>query len=186
MSLNASVRRARLRLEHLEDRCTPSALLGDPWVQQLAHHRRPHAAAVGRMAANDSHAVPITVSLQCKADTSSMEVSSSGFANVLGYWTGQGNIDNIETDPVSNRIVISGTTTIVTANHDKLFVSFSTAWQPSTAQAEETVTFTGGTGKYTGASGSVSLVCRVTVDQTSPLILECDAKGTGTLILAHR
>jgi hypothetical protein len=186
MSQHASARRARLRLEHLENRCTPSTVLGDPSVQLPAHHSRPRAASVASVAANHEHAVPITVFLRCAGDTSSMTLSATGSATELGHWIAQGHIDNIVSDPVANRVVIRGTLTIVTANHDKLFVSITSVWDQSTSRLEDTVTFAGGTGKYAGASGRASLNCRVTVDSTSPLKLECQGKGTGTLILAHR
>jgi hypothetical protein len=107
-------------------------------------------------------------------------------ATPLGHETGRGKIDNIVSDPVASRIVINGTTTIFTTRRDKLFISVSTAWQQSTPRAEETVTFTRGTGRFAGASGRASLVCNLTVDSSSPLKLSCDCKGSGTLALAQR
>jgi hypothetical protein len=186
MSQHASTHRARPGLEHLEGRCTPSALLGSSSVHLLAHHSGPHAAAVAHLGVHHGRAVPITVFLHCTGDTSSMKLSSRGFATVLGRWTGRGHIDNIEGDAAANRIVIRGTTTIVTATRDKLYVTFSTAWRLSSRLCEETVTFTGGTGRFAGASGAASLVCRLTVDRLSPLKLECDGQGAGTLVLVHR
>jgi hypothetical protein len=186
MSRHASTRRARFQLEHLEDRRTPSALLGGPSAHLLAQHGGPHAAAAAHIRADRGHAVPIAMSLRCAADTTSMTLSARGFATELGHWTAQGHIDTIVSDPLANRVVISGTLTIVTANRDKLFASISSAWQQSTSRVEDTVTITGGTGKYAGASGHASLVCRVTVDSTSPLKLECKGKGSGTLVLAQR
>jgi hypothetical protein len=47
------------------------------------------------------------------------------------------------------------------------------------------VTFTGGTGRFAGASGSASEVCHVTGDPTSPSTFECSSQGTGTLVLDH-
>jgi hypothetical protein len=104
----------------------------------------------------------------------------------MGRWIGQGRINNIESDPVANRIVISGTTTIVNAKREKLFVTFSTVWQQSTRLAVETVTFIGGTGKFAGASRRATLACNLTVLRASPLKLMCDCNGSGTLVLAHR
>jgi hypothetical protein len=186
MSQHASTRRARLQLEHLEDRRTPSALLGGPSAHLLAHHSGPRAAAAAHVRADRGHAVPITLSMHCTGDTASMTLSSRGFATHLGHWTGRGHIDTIVSDPVANRIVIIGTVTIVTAKRDKLFVSFSTAWPQSTPLAEETGTFTGGTGRFVGASGGASLVSHLTVVRTSPLEIDCESKGSGTLVLARR
>jgi hypothetical protein len=185
MSHHASAHRARVRLELLEDRCTPSTLLGAPSAQLLGHHRGPAAAHVAHFGANETHTVPITLSLRCAADISSMTWGAEGFGTLLGHWTARGQIDNIVSDPVANRIVISGTLTLVAANHDELFVSVSSAWDQSTPRVEDTVTFTGGTGKFAGATGHATLECSVTVDSTSPLKLSCDGKGSGVLILAH-
>src|SRR5262245_51649280 len=99
MSQHASTRRARLQLENLEDRRTPSALLGGPSAHLLAHHSGPHAAAAAHVRADRGHAVPITLSLHCRGDTASMTLSSRGFATHLGHWTGRGHIDNIVSDP---------------------------------------------------------------------------------------
>lgn len=176
---------ARLRLEHLEDRCTPSPLLGGPSVQLLGHHRGPTAAHVTHFAANEGHSVPITLSLRCAADISSMTWGAEGYGTLLGHWTAQGQIDNIASDPATNRVVLSGTLRVVSANHDELFVSISSAWDQSTSRVEDTVTFTGGTGKFAGASGHATLECSVTVDSTSPLKISCVGKGSGVLFLAH-
>jgi hypothetical protein len=186
MSQHDSVHRAGLRLEHLEDRCTPSALLGDPSIQLLGYHRGPAAAHVAHFGANEGHTVPITLSLRCAADISSMTWGAEGYGTLLGHWTAQGQIDNIVSDPASSRIVISGTLTLVTANHDELFVSVSSAWDQSTSRVEDSVTFTGGTGKFAGASGHATLECSVTVDSTSPLKLSCEGKGSGVLFLPQR
>jgi hypothetical protein len=50
---------------------------------------------------------------------------------------------------------------------------------------EQTTTFTGGTGKFAGASGHAPLACEVTQDPTSPLRLICNGRGSGTLVLVH-
>jgi hypothetical protein len=186
MSHHASTHRARVQLELLEDRCTPSALLGGPSVQLLSHHRGPAATHVAHFGANEGHTVPITLSLRCAADISSMTWGAEGYGTLLGHWTAQGQIDNITSDPATNRVVLSGTLTIVAANHDELFISISSAWDQSTSRVEDTVTFTGGTGKFAGASGHATLDCSVTVDSTSPLKISCVGKGSGFLVLAHR
>jgi hypothetical protein len=186
MSQHAFAHRARLRLEHLENRCTPSTLVGAPSAQVLGHHRGPAAAHAAHFGANEGHTVPITLSLHCAADISSMTWGAEGYGALLGHWTAQGQIDNITSDPATNRVVLSGTLTVVTANHDELFVSISSAWDQSTSRVEDTVTFTGGTGKFAGASGHATLECSVTVDSTSPLKISCVGKGSGFLVLAHR
>ncbi len=187
MSQHASYHVTRLRLEYLEDRCTPSALLGDPSVQLLAHHRRPHiTAAVARAGVNQTHAVPIRFTLQCTGDASSMRLRSRGFTTQMGPWIGRGRIDDIMNDPVTNRVVITGATTIVNAKGEKLYVTLTTVWNPSTRLSGETVKFVGGTGRFAGASGQATLACTLTVLRPTPLKLMCDCKGSGTLILTRR
>ncbi len=186
MSKHASTRRVRVQFEQLENRCTPSALLGGPSVHFLAPHSGPRAAPAAHLKANHGHAVPIKLYVHITADGSSMQLRGKGFGTHLGHWTTKGHIDKIVSDAVADRMVGSGTATIVTAERAKLFVAVSVAWQKSAQLGEETITFTGGTGKFAGASGSASLHCRVTDDPTSPLTFMCNGNGTGTLVLAHR
>jgi hypothetical protein len=54
----------------------------------------------------------------------------------------------------------------------------------ATGPGQETVTFTGGTGRFAGASGSVSAVCDTTFDPAT-LAFECNSQGSGTLTLDH-
>jgi hypothetical protein len=124
------------------------------------------------------------LSAHISADGSGV-LNLSGIGSHLGRWTGQAVIDSIVVDAANDQVAISATGTIVAANGDQLFISISVSLSLTTQQGEETVTFTGGTGRFDGASGSVSGVCKTTWDPATPLTFECDSQGTGTLILAH-
>jgi hypothetical protein len=175
--------RTRLAVEQMEDRCTPSALGGGLADHFPAQHAGPRAA-VSSVRATHEHAVPIKLAYQCFGDISSSTASVTGFGTVLGHWTGQGQIDNAVVDPVADRAEISGTITVVTANGDQLFVSFTASWQLSTGEGTESINVTGGTGRFAGASGGGSLDCTITGDPALQTF-SCDCKGNGTLILAH-
>jgi hypothetical protein len=181
MSQFAATHRVRLQLEHLEDRCTPSALLGDPSAHAPAHLDKPPALAA---VAGDTHehTVPIQLSAHITSDGSGA-LSLSGVGSHLGRWTGQGFVDNVAIDPVADRVAVSATATLIAANGDQLFVSVSVSVNLTTRLADETITFTGGTGRFAGASGSVSGVCTTNWDPASPLTFECDSQGSGTLVL---
>jgi hypothetical protein len=184
MSRHASTHRARLRLEHLEDRCTPSALLGDPSAHPPAPPDDPPALVAARADHTQQHAVPIKLSAHITSDGSGV-LSLTGVGTHLGRWTGQGVIDNVAIDPAADRVAISVSATIIAADGDRLFVSISVSLSLTTRLGEETGTFTGGTGRFAGASGSASLVCDTNWDPASPLTFECDGQGSGTLVLAH-
>jgi hypothetical protein len=181
MSQYASTRSARLKLEHLEDRCSPSALLGEPSALAPAPPGEPPTALA---AGTQQHAVPIQLSAHITSDGSGV-LSLTGNGSHLGRWTGQGVIDSVVIDPVADRVAISVSATIIAANGDRLFVSISVSLSLTTRLGEETGTFTGGTGRFAGASGSVSLVCDTNWDPASPLTFECNGQGSGTLVFAH-
>jgi hypothetical protein len=174
--------RNRLGVEQLEDRCLPSAMLGDLPAQVPAAAGSPPAAA--HVGASQQHAVPIQLSTHISSD-GSLVLSLTGVGGHLGRWAGQGVIDNVVIDPAADRGAVSGTVPIIAANGDQLFASFSASWQLTTGLGEVTVTFTGGTGRFAGASGSASEVCHVTADPASPLTFECDSQGSGTLVFDH-
>jgi hypothetical protein len=178
--------RVRLAVEQVEDRCTPSALLNDPGIDFPAQHSGPRAATAASASVTREHAVPMKLVVQCSADINSGNATVTGFGTILGPWTAQGHIDSAQVDPVADRAAITGTVTVVTANGDQLFVSFSSSWQLSTGKGEELITVTGGTGRFAGASGSGSLECQITADPSSPFKFSCNCEGSGTLILAHR
>jgi hypothetical protein len=178
MFQHASTRRARLGLEQLGDRLTPSALLGGPAAHAPAPPGGPAAAFV---AAAPQHAVPITLSARITSDGSGV-LSLTGSGSHLGRWTGQGSIDSV--DVAADRVVVSATATITTANGDQLFVSVSVSLSLAAGPAQETVTITGGTGRFAGAAGSVSAVCDTTFDPAT-LAFECNSQGSGILALDH-
>src|SRR4051794_24355978 len=185
MSRHASTHRARPQLERLGDRCTPSALLGNPSAHALADRGEPPAPTTAVDAGAPKQAVPIRLSAHIASD-GSLGVSLEGVGGHLGRWTGQGSLDSVVIDPVAGRGAVSGTVPIIAANGDRLFASFSASWDLTTGLGGVTITFTGGTGRFAGASGGASLVCHVTADPASPLTFECNNEGFGTLILAHR
>jgi hypothetical protein len=189
----AGKNRVRLALEQMEDRCTPSALPGAPWADFAVDRGGPQAAQFGSrhgppdaesVEAKHDHVFTTKMAFQCSADLSSLSTSVTGLSTHLGHWTGQGHADRILIDPDADRGTISGTLTVVTANGDQLFVMFTTSWQLSTGQGHDSITVTGGTGRFAGASGSATLDCTVTADPVSGTFA-CNCEGTGTLILAH-
>ena len=128
--------------------------------------------------------MPIQLSAHITSDGSGV-LNLTGHASHLGRWTGQGVIDNIAIDAAADRVAINGTATIVAANGDQLFASFSVSSSLTTRLGQETLTFTGGTGRFAGVSGSASMVCNTNWDPATPLTFECNGQGTGTLVFAH-
>jgi hypothetical protein len=179
----------RPQVEQLDGRCLPSAnpaaTIGAGALVPAAVGSPPAAANGG---ASEQPAVPIRLSTHISSD-GSLALSLSGVGGHLGRWTGEGNLEDVDFDLGS----VSGTATLVAANGDQLFVTFSASWEPSTGGGEQpltgvgnvTVTFTGGTGRFAGATGGATEVCHVTGDP-STLTFECDSEGTGILVLAHR
>lgn len=179
MAQHASVRRVRFQLEHLEPRCTPSTLLGGPSTHALASQNGPPlppaAVAAHRLA------VPIRLTAHLTSDGTGA-VNLTGLGSQLGRWTAHGAIDSVVNDTAANRIAIRGTATVIAQNRQRLFVTFSVSLNPDTGRGEETLTFTGGTGRFAGVSGGASLDCVVTWDPASPLTFQGYCKGTGTLV----
>jgi hypothetical protein len=185
MSQHASAHRARFQLEHLEARCTPSALLGGPSAQAPAPPDELPAPAAGLADGTQQHAVPITLSAHITSDGPGV-LRLTGVGSHLGRWTGQGVIDTIVFDPVVDRVAVSAAATLIAANGDQLFISISVSLNLTTRVGEETLTFTGGTGRFAGASGRASGVCDdVSWDPASPLTFECNSQGSGTLVFNH-
>jgi hypothetical protein len=184
MSQHICARRARSQLEHLEDRCTPSALLGHPWAHAPALPGEPPALAAPLATGTEQHTVPIKLSARITSDGTGV-LSLTGNGSHLGRWTGQGSIDSVVIDAAAGRVAISATVTIVAANGDRLFVSVSVSLSLATGPGEETIIFTGGTGRFAGASGSATGACDTTWDPATPLTFECNSQGSGTLTFAH-
>jgi hypothetical protein len=184
MSQHNSARRTRLQLECLEDRCTPSTLWADALPYASTSLRESPASAASLAAGARHDAVPINLSMHITAVGSGV-LNLTGNANHLGGFSGLGHIYNFIIDKASDRLAITGTATLVAANGDKLFLSFSVSLSLTTRQGEETFTVTGGTGRFTGASGSGSAACEAIWDPATPTTFECNGQGTGTLIVAH-
>jgi hypothetical protein len=185
MLMLARQNRVRFVLEEMEDRSTPSVLPKVP-MADLAIDRGgpPSAQLASRHDAPDSHVFTTKVHLQCSADLSSSSASVTGFSTHMGHWTGQGHADSILIDTDADRGTISGTLTIVTANGDELFVEFTSTWRLSTGVGQDSITITGGTGRFAGATGGGIVDCVVTADPASGTF-SCNCSGTGTLILPH-
>ena len=181
--MTAGKNRVRLAVEHLEDRCTPSAMglgLADPFPAQLGGPNAEPAALVG---AADGHAIPGKTTFQCTVDLGTSTVSSIGFSTGgLGHWTAVGHMDNLVIDQAADRGVYSGTFTLTTANGDQIFANFTTSWKLSTGIGTHVITVTGGTGRFAGVSGSGVSDCIITADPTSPSIFHCQTQGSGILI----
>jgi hypothetical protein len=186
--MTAEKNRVRLCVEEMGDRCMPSTLGGGFADQFPAHHGGPHAAIAARAHAPKGHAIPVKVTFQCIADLSTLTASATGVATPLGPFTGEGRIDraSVHIDRCANRGEYSGTYTVLTASGDELFCSFTTSWQLSTGKGRHSITVTGGTGLFAGASGHASLKTVITADPESPSTLTCNSSGSGVLILARR
>lgn len=102
--------------------------------------------------------------------TGATTVDATGHLSHLGAVTGHFDLTTIPTS--TNTFTAAGTGTDVAANGDKLFLSLTAAgtFTPTTAEATNKLTITGGTGRFAGASGmsteTVSLVV-VSVTATS-------------------
>jgi hypothetical protein len=114
-----------------------------------------------------------------------LTASATGVAAPLGAFSGQGRIDraSIHIDRCADRGEYSGTYTVVNANGDQLFCSFTTSWRLSTGKGRHSINFIGGTGLLAGASGHASLKTIITADAASPSKLMCNSSGSGVLIL---
>ena len=88
-------------------------------------------------------------------------VTSSGTATHLGLWTSTGRV-NFTPDPVTGRMLSSGTGALIAANGDELKFEFNGSLEvdPSTNMGTDTgvFRFIGGTGRFAGASGTVNTV----------------------------
>ena len=182
MSQHASAHHARLQLEHLEARCTPSALPGSP----PAPPGELPALAADLADGTQQHAVhlPIMLSAHIKSDGTG-RLSLTGVGTHLGSWTGEGIIKPpvMNTDANQITITVVGTATLTAANGAKLYVSISVLVDPTTGKGTETLHFTGGTGRFAGASGDAIGVCDdVTFDPAS-FTFECNSQASGTLVL---
>jgi hypothetical protein len=94
-------------------------------------------------------------------------VNTSGTATHLGLWTSTG-IVNFSPDPDNpGRTLSSGTGTFIAANGDKLTFAFTGVLEPSpggeTATDQGVFHFTGGTGRFADASGSVDALVVINV-----------------------
>ena len=174
--------RVRLAVEHLEDRCTPSLLLGGFSADAPAPPGEPHADVAALARAADERAITFKTVFDCSVDIRSGTVSSTGFATGgIGHFTSLGQMDSLVIDPVADRGVYSGTGTGTTAHGDQVFYSFTTSWQLSTGKGTHLITITGGTGRFAGVSGSSVSDCIITADPTSSSIYHCQTQGSGIL-----
>jgi hypothetical protein len=92
--------------------------------------------------------------------------ANHGFLLGIGYFTGSGTSTFALTGP--NTYSVTGTGTLLTANGEVFLASSGTGTLPgttsgSTSQTSTTVdTITGGTGRFAGASGQLTIYARIT------------------------
>jgi hypothetical protein len=108
----------------------------------MVQHASTHRARL-QLEHLEQHAVPIRLSTHITSDGSG-GLSRTGVGSHLGRWTGQGSIENVVIDAVADRVAVSGTATMIAANGDQMFASFSASGKLTTGLGEVTVTFTGG------------------------------------------
>jgi hypothetical protein len=168
----------RPQVEQLDGRCLPSA---NPATTVGGAALVPAAAASANIP--EQHAIPIRLSTHISSD-GSVGLIYSGVGGQLGQMTGDGSLDSFVTDMNTGEGTISGTATLIAANGDELFATFSGSWDLKSGVGGVAVSFTGGTGRFAGATGFASEVCHVSGDPTSPTF-QCDSDGTGTLVLDH-
>jgi hypothetical protein len=168
----------RPRLEALEDRWVPSTL--------TVTNNLDSGAGSALVRAADTHAITGKAVFDCSVDIRTGTVSSTGFCTGgVGHFTSLGHMDSLVIDPVADRGTYSGTGTVTTAQGDQVFFTFTTSWQLSTGIGTHFVTYTGGTGRFVGASGSSTSDCTITPSPTSPFIYLCHTEGSGTVILPN-
>jgi hypothetical protein len=181
--MNAKRNRARLGVERLDDRFMPSAVLGQipAHVASAVSHR----VAAREVAVAKPRVERFQLMTKITSDGST-DLKISGAVSGLGRYGGGGTVENIAYDPVLDRISAAGKATFVFKNGAKLFVSFSVSLSQKTHLGLDSIEITGGTGRFVGANGGASSLCRSSGDPSTPLIFECNSKGTGFLLLARR
>lgn len=107
----------------------------------------------------------------------------SGQAGRLGRFTGTGTVDKVDFDPLTQRISASGSATWVFSNGDELHLKVSVFFSVKTRIGIEMIQFTGGAGRFTGATGTATVLCRGTVDPNVPSAFTCGGNGSLILIL---
>jgi hypothetical protein len=173
--------RVRLTVEHLEDRCTPSAL------HPSAPLGKPPALTAAIAAAPQQQSISFKVEFRCSVDLGTGIVSSTGFATGgIGHFTSVGHMDmaSVVIDPVHDLGTYSGTGTGTTARGDQVFYTFTTTWQLSTGKGTHVITVTGGTGRFAGASGTGLSSCTITPGPT-PQLYNCFTQGSGTIFVPN-
>jgi hypothetical protein len=139
--------RVQLGVECLDGRCLPSAIPLSPPLAEAA------------LVADAGHAQPFHLSgegLATLTSPTSFDFTASGHATQLGAWTNSG---TAVIDPATG--VVSGQATFVAANGDTLTTSISngvlTPQADGSFHGTATFTITGGTGRFAGASGTLSM-----------------------------
>lgn len=88
-------------------------------------------------------------------------VTSSGTGTHLGVWTSAGKV-NFTPDPVTGRVLSSGTGAFTAANGDQLKFEFNGSLEvdpgSNTGTDKGVFRFIGGTGRFVGASGTADAV----------------------------
>jgi hypothetical protein len=100
--------------------------------------------------------------------TGAATTTSSGQLAHIGSYTGQSTEQFIPTSATT--FSFAGTVTLVAANGDELFASFTGSGaftSATTSTSTNTFTITGGTGRFDGASGTLTETIYSTIDSVS-------------------
>jgi hypothetical protein len=181
--MNAKRNSAQLGVERLDERCMPSAVLGNVpahVASAVSLHVATGAAAVAK-----PRILPIVLSIKISSE-GSMPLKISGVGSGLGRFGGTGTLENVAYDPASNRVLGDGKATLVFKTGARLTLSFSVSASQTTHLGVSSIEFTGGTGRFVGATGGATMLCRSSGDPLTSHIFECNSKGSGILLLALR
>ena len=164
----------QLRVEALEDRTvptgvfanTPAILPGGPnGLGSLGGAANGHLASHTRQHGN--HVTPINISgagqLQLNLVTLSGTLAASGQATHLGSWTDAGDFQLVQTGPTTYAATVYVTFTAANSDgqhgpigRDTLRATVVGTVDFGTGQGTLTYTFTGGTGRFAGATGTAT------------------------------
>ena len=91
--------------------------------------------------------------------TGQATTTSAGHLSHVGHFTGASQVQFVPDSTDPSKFSFSGTNTLTAANGDKLFATVAGSGvdtSATTSQSTVTFTITGGTGRFKGASGTVS------------------------------
>jgi acyl-coenzyme A thioesterase PaaI-like protein len=152
-------RRVTLRpaVEPLAERCLPSAGLASPLPDA--------ALSLVALDCSQEQQVPMNLSGSGQFISGDGDFTASGKASHLGQWTNAGNVQFAEPDADGNSQV-TGTVTFTAANGDTLTATITGTFNVLTEQGAARFDWTGGTGRFAHACGSLSFAIRNLPDGT--------------------